>query len=77
MRHRGKLQKGHDAKDVIGKNESEEREKEGDKAHELVADDLFANIVSNEGVDRLSGELQLAWNNKSFARRGNEKCGNY
>ncbi len=77
VRHRRKLQEGHDAKDVVGKNESEKREKEGHEAHELVADDLFTNIVSNEGVDRLARELKFAWNNQRFTRCGDEKCGNY
>ena len=54
MRHCWELQEGHNSKDVIDKYEREEREQEWHKAHELVADNLFADIVANEAIDHFA-----------------------
>lgn len=65
-RHRGELQHWHDSKDVIYEDESEKREQVGNKSHELMADDIFSQIISDEAIDTFACELQFRGNDCRF-----------
>ena len=65
-RHRWELQHRHDSKDVVNEDKREKREQVGNKSHEVMADDIFSQIISNEAIDAFACELQFRRNDSRF-----------
>ena len=66
MGHRWELEKRHNSKDVVDNNEGEESEEKWTEAQELVSDDLFAKILTDEGINGFANELEFARNDRGF-----------